>query len=312
MKIKKLYILLALFLLPMAFIKATTSESATRTDKKTAESALSGKVVSPSGEGIPGVSIIIKGTTSGTITNDDGFFELKSAAESGTLVFSFVGYKKQEVAFKGSSALNITLEAEAGMLEEFVAIGYGTAKRGNIANAVSSMNISDLEDRPLNRVENALSGAIAGVFAQTVSGEPGAELQIRVRGTGSINAANDPLYVVDGVPVDNLRGINPSDIQSLDVLKDASAAAIYGSRGSNGVVLVTTKKGKKGKPKLNFQSYVGYQTLESRLPIMSPEEWIQQRKDGIDEAWVARGVTLKKDYKATDPMDFATENSTKK
>jgi TonB-dependent starch-binding outer membrane protein SusC len=270
--------------------------------------SLKGRVTSATGEPIPGVSVVLKGTNLGTISDLDGYYTITTPENAGTLIFSFIGFKTQEVAFSNNTLVDVVLELSENSLDEVVVVGYGTAKRGNIANSVSSISSEDLEERPINRIENAFSGSMAGVYAQTTSGEPGAELQVRVRGTGSVNASNEPLYVVDNIPVDNLRGINPSDVLSIDVLKDASAAAIYGSRGSNGVVLVTTKKGKKGKPKLNFQSYVGSQQAESRLPMMSPEEWIQQRKDGIDEAWVARGVTLKKPYTAADPMDFrATE-----
>jgi TonB-linked SusC/RagA family outer membrane protein len=306
MKIKLLHFLLALMLLPTALIKASSSESPTRKDIKIAASTVTGKVVSASGETMPGVSVVLKGTSTGTITDENGIFEIKTTAESGTLVFSFVGYKTHEEAFKGNAVLTVTLEDAAGMLEEFVAIGYGTAKRGNIANSVSSISAETFDDRPLNRIENALSGTMAGVYAQTVNGEPGAELSVRVRGTGSVNASNDPLYVVDGVPVDNLRGINPADVQSLDVLKDAAAAAIYGSRGGNGIVIVTTKKGKKGKPRLTFNTYLGVQRLEGKIDMLSAQDWIQMRKESIDEAWVARGQTLspKKDYKATDSQDF--------
>ena len=299
MKIKLLHLFLPLLLLCQQL-------NATKSPINRADVIISGQVLASTGETMPGVSVVIKGTSTGTITDENGAFELKSAAGSGTLIFSFVGYKTHEETFKGSAALKITLEAAEGMLDEAVVIGYGTAKRGNITNAVSSMSAEDLADRPLNRIENAFSGQLAGVYAQTVNGEPGAEMQIRVRGTGSINASNEPLYVVDGVPVDNLRGINPSDVQTLDVLKDASAAAIYGSRGSNGVVLITTKKGKKGKPRLTYSGYVGMQRLESKIDMLSAEDWIQMRKESIDEAWVARGQTLnpKKNYLATDSQEF--------
>ncbi len=310
MKIKLLLFFFALVLLPSAIIKATPPENGVLTDTKVADVILSGQVTSASGEMLPGVSVVIKGTTTGAITDENGAFEIKTAAKTGTLVFSFVGYTSQEVNFTGSAALKVVLEGAEGMLDEAVVIGYGTEKRGNITNSVTSMSEKDLADRPLNRIENAFSGQMAGVYAQTVNGEPGAEMQIRVRGTGSINASNEPLYVVDGVPVENLRGINPADVQNVDVLKDASAAAIYGSRGSNGVVLVTTKKGKKGKPRLTFSSYVGVQRMEGKIDMLSAQDWIQMRKESIDEAWVARGQSLspKKDYKATDSQDFrATE-----
>jgi TonB-dependent starch-binding outer membrane protein SusC len=295
MKIKLLLFLCLLMQLPNA-VKATTL----------AEVIISGQVTDEKGEGLPGVSVVLKGTTTGTITDLDGNFELKTTTPKGTLMFSFIGYKTYEENYSSSTILKITLEASEGTLGEVVVVGYGTSKKGNVTNSVASMSAQDLEERPINRIENALSGQMAGVYAQTTTGEPGAELSIRVRGTGSINASNDPLYVVDGVPVDNLRGINANDVQSLDVLKDASAAAIYGSRGSNGVVIVTTKKGKKGKPKLRFNSYMGIQKIEGTIDMMTPEQWIQMRKEGVDEAWVNRGPTLtpKKVYTAADPMSF--------
>ncbi len=295
MKIKLLLFLCLLMQLPNA-VRATTL----------AEIVITGQVTDEKGEGLPGVSVVIKGTTTGTITDLDGNFELKTTTPKGTLMFSFIGYKTYEENFSSSTILKITLEASEGTLGEVVVVGYGTSKKGNVTNSVASMSAQDLEERPINRIENAFSGQMAGVYAQTTTGEPGAELSVRVRGTGSINASNDPLYVVDGVPVDNLRGINANDVQSLDVLKDASAAAIYGSRGSNGVVIVTTKKGKKGKPKLRFNSYFGIQKIEGTIDMMTPEQWIQMRKEGVDEAWVNRGPTLtpKKVYTAADPQDF--------
>ncbi len=295
MKIKLLFILCLLMQLSLALSAKTV-----------ADAILTGQVTDEKGEGIPGVSVVIRGTTSGTITDLDGHFELKTSQPKGILAFSFVGYKTYEENYNGSATIKVVLEANAGTLGEVVVVGYGTAKKGNVTSSVASMSAQDLEERPINRIENALSGQMAGVYAQTTSGEPGAELSIRVRGTGSINASNEPLYVVDGVPVDNLRGINSNDVQSLDVLKDASSAAIYGSRGSNGVVLITTKKGKKGKPKLRFNSYYGQQKIEGTIDMMTPAQWIQMRKDGIDETWVNRGPTLspKKVYTAGDSQEF--------
>jgi TonB-dependent starch-binding outer membrane protein SusC len=293
MKIKLLLFLCLLMQMPNAL-----------TAKTLADVIITGQVTDEKGETMPGVSVVLKGTTTGTITDADGNFELKSPKPKGTLSFSFIGYKTYEENFSNSAVIKVSLTASEGTLGEVVVVGYGTAKKGNITNSVASISAEDLEERPINRIENALSGQMAGVYAQTTSGEPGAELSVRVRGTGSVNASNEPLYVVDGVPVDNLRGINANDVQSIDVLKDASAAAIYGSRGSNGVVLVTTKKGKKGKPKLRFNSYMGLQRIENTIDMMTPEQWIQMRKEGVDEAWVNRGISLKKPYTAADPMSF--------
>ena len=275
---------------------------------------ITGKVTATDNkESLPGVTVVVKGTTNGATTNGDGTYSLEVPGLSGTLVFSFIGYTTKEVPINGQTQISLTLGTDNKMLEEAVVVGYGTVKRGNVTGAVAGITAKEIEERPVNRIENALAGQMPGVTVQTTTGEPGAELQIRVRGTGSINASNEPLYVVDGVPVDNLRGINPTDVANIEVLKDAASAAIYGSRGSNGVVLVTTKRGKKGKARLQFSGFTGVQTLERRIDMMSPEQWIQQRKEGIDEAWVNRGKTaaINKPYSANDPMDYrARELST--
>ncbi|GGE99522.1 SusC/RagA family TonB-linked outer membrane protein [Hymenobacter cavernae] len=269
--------------------------------------AVTGKVTATDNkEGLPGVTVVLKGTTIGAGTGPDGTFKLDVPNRTGTLVFSFVGYLTKEVPINGKSQIDVLLSSDTKALDEVVVVGYGTQKAGNVTGAVAGVTAKEIEERPINRIENALAGQMPGVTVQTTTGEPGADLTIRVRGTGSINASNEPLYVVDGVPVDNLRGINPTDVANIEVLKDASSAAIYGSRGSNGVVLVTTKRGKKGKPQLQFSGFTGIQTLERRLNMMSPEEWIQQRKEGIDEAWVNRGKTtaVNKPYQASDPMSY--------
>ncbi|WP_188811128.1 SusC/RagA family TonB-linked outer membrane protein [Hymenobacter cavernae] len=291
-RLSQLVVLTAVFLLSVqaALAQAVTGK-VTATDNK---------------EGLPGVTVVLKGTTIGAGTGPDGTFKLDVPNRTGTLVFSFVGYLTKEVPINGKSQIDVLLSSDTKALDEVVVVGYGTQKAGNVTGAVAGVTAKEIEERPINRIENALAGQMPGVTVQTTTGEPGADLTIRVRGTGSINASNEPLYVVDGVPVDNLRGINPTDVANIEVLKDASSAAIYGSRGSNGVVLVTTKRGKKGKPQLQFSGFTGIQTLERRLNMMSPEEWIQQRKEGIDEAWVNRGKTtaVNKPYQASDPMSY--------
>ncbi|SFQ68244.1 SusC/RagA family TonB-linked outer membrane protein [Hymenobacter arizonensis] len=248
---------------------------------------VSGKVTTAdTKESLPGVTVLLKGTSNGTGTGADGSYSLEVPATGGTLVFSFVGYTTQEVALTGQSTVNVVLVTDQKALEEVVVVGYGTQKASNVTGAIASVTAKEIEERPVNRIENALVGQMPGVYVQTPSGEPGAELQIRVRGGASINASNEPLYVVDGVPVDNLRGINPTDVANIEVLKDAASAAIYGSRGSNGVVLVTTKRGRKGPAKLNFSGFAGLQNVESKLQVQSAEEWIQMRKEGIDEDWL--------------------------
>jgi len=269
-----------------------------------AQTTITGKITSADrSEPLPGVNIVAKGTTIGSSTNADGIYSI-TVYDKATLQVSFIGYEPQEISVNGRTKIDISLKEDAKSLSEVVVIGYGTSKRANLTGAAASIDSKDIEERPVSRIENVLSGQLPGVDVQTTSGEPGAALQIRVRGTGSINAANEPLYVVDGVPVESLSGINPSDVKTIDVLKDASSAAIYGSRGSNGVVIITTKRGAIGKPKIQFNVVKGIQRVEGKLDMMSPEQWIQQRKDGVDEAWVNRGISLKKDYKATDPMAF--------
>ena len=262
---------------------------------------VSGKVTTAdTKEALPGVTVLLKGTTNGTGTGTDGTYTLQVPNEGGTLVFSFVGYATQEVALAGQSTISPALVVDNKDLDEVVVVGYGTQKAGNVTGAISGVTAKEIEERPVNRIENALVGQMPGVYVQTPSGEPGAELQIRVRGAASINASNEPLYVVDGVPVDNLRGINPTDVANIEVLKDAASAAIYGSRGSNGVVIVTTKRGKKGAAKLNFSGFTGIQKVESKLDVQSPEEWIQMRREGIDEDWVRQNpLNRAEDSRAT-------------
>jgi TonB-linked SusC/RagA family outer membrane protein len=260
---------------------------------------ITGKITAANGEELPGVTVLLKGTTNGTGAGADGSFKISVPGGQGTLVFSYVGYVGKEITLAtGQTTLNVKLETDAKSLDDVVVVGYGTQKASNVTGAVAGITSKEIEERPVNRIENALAGQMPGVSVQTTSGEPGADLQIRVRGTGSINASTEPLYVVDGVPVDNLRGINPADVANLEVLKDASSAAIYGSRGSNGVVLITTKRGKLGKPVLQFSGYGGVQTLERRIKLQTAEEWIQMRKDGIDEDWVKQNAI----NRADDPM----------
>ncbi|MBC8083820.1 MAG: TonB-dependent receptor [Hymenobacter sp.] len=295
---KKIYALVTLPLLVLLFF---TRFAFAQTQ------SIAGKVTTADkNEPLPGVTVVVKGTTIGAGTNADGSFLLSVPNGTGTLVFSFVGYLTEEILIDGKTTINVSLRADNKALEEVVVVGYGTQKAGNVTGAITGITAKEIEERPVNRIENALVGQMPGVYVQTPSGEPGAELQIRVRGAASINAANDPLYVVDGVVVDNLRGINPTDVANIEVLKDAASAAIYGSRGSNGVVLVTTKRGRKGPPVLQFSGFTGVQVVESKLDVQSAEEWIQMRKEGVDEAWVARGRTpaINKPYRADDSQEF--------
>jgi TonB-dependent SusC/RagA subfamily outer membrane receptor len=224
------------------------------------QSVLTGKVTdSSSGESLPGVSIVVKGTTYGTVTDMDGNFTLQTS-QGATLVFSFVGYKTQEIVSQGQQNLTVSLVEDTEQLDEVVVVGYGVQKKREITGSIAKIDSKDIGDRLSTSFESVLAGQAPGVSVTTGSGMAGAGSVVRVRGVASINSAGDPLYVVDGIPITNdifglggrtggmninpLSSINTNDIESIEILKDASATGIYGSRGANGVVLITTKKAK--------------------------------------------------------------------
>lgn len=232
-----------------------------------------GKVVDANGEPIIGAYVLQQGVnTNGVSTDLDGQFTLKVPANA-TLEVSGIGYITKYVA--PGENMTITLEEDKMLLEEAVAIGYGSVKKSSLTSAVASMDSKAIKDRSMARAEEALQGQLAGVSVQITNAEPGADPQIRVRGAASISAGNDPLYVIDGIPQTSMSGLNPNDIANIEVLKDAASAAIYGSRGSNGVVIVTTKSGQKGKPKVTFSVTTGVATLEKKMDVMSATEWME-------------------------------------
>ncbi len=263
---------------------------------------LTGLVLDDREEPVIGASVIIKETNSGTITDIDGKFSISVPPAAKTLQVSFIGYEAKLVSVQDKNYFEIRLSDSAVLLDEVVAIGYGVAKRGNVTGAIAKMNADKLEDRMVTNVAQALQGQLAGVEIRSTTGEPGQDIQIRVRGASSINATSDPLYVVDGVPADNLSGINPNDIQSIEVLKDASSSAIYGSRGANGVILVTTKQGMNdNKVSVQFSASYGVQSLERKVDMLSPQEWMDFRTYVNDKAYVDRfgnskGATVQDDW----------------
>jgi TonB-linked SusC/RagA family outer membrane protein len=255
---------------------------------------ISGTVRDGKSEAIAGVSVVVKGTTVGATTDASGSYTISAPADA-TLVFSFLGLKSLEEAVAGRGRIDVTLSESDQSLDEVVVIGYGSVKKANLTSAVSRMGSQALEDRSLARAETALQGQLAGVTVRTVTGEPGEDMQIRVRGAASVNASSDPLYVIDGVPMETLNGLNPADIEAVEVLKDAASAAIYGSRGNNGVVIVTTKRGKSGKPRVSINASYGIQSLEKKLDIMTSEEWMAFNIKAIDYRYLntakGKGVT---------------------
>lgn len=251
---------------------------------------VTGIVKDANGEPIIGANVIVKGQSTGTITDIDGRFVLDTSKDA-ILQITYIGYVPQEVKIGSKNNIIITLKEDTETLDEVVVIGYGSIKKGTLTGAVAKMDSKAIENRPLARAENALQGQLAGVTVRNTTGEPGADMQIRVRGAASVNANSDPLYVVDGVPMNTLSGVNPSDIASIEVLKDAASAAIYGSRGSNGVVIVSTKQGKTGKPKISFNASVGIQTLEKKLDLLSATEWMEFRLKWIDANYLQKAKT---------------------
>lgn len=240
-----------------------------------AQVAVSGKVNDEAGEAIPGVTVVVKGTTTGAITDIDGLYSIKvNNPASDVLVYSFVGLKTQEVPVSGKSTINVTLESGTEYLEEVVAIGYGSVTKRDLTGSVSSVGEEQLKDIPVSSTAQALTGRLAGVQITTAEGSPDAEVKIRVRGGGSITQDNAPLYIVDGFPVNSITDVAPSDIKSIDVLKDASSTAIYGSRGANGVIIITTKSGQKGKVTVSYNSYIGQKKMATKLNVLDPYEYV--------------------------------------
>jgi TonB-dependent SusC/RagA subfamily outer membrane receptor len=205
-----------------------------------AQMEVTGKVtMAPDGEPGIGVVVQVKGTTIGTVTDFDGNYRISVPGPGSVLVYTFIGYATVEQAVSAAGAIDVRMEENISQLDEIVVTGYGTEKRSSISGAVSVVKADEFAERPILRVEQALQGRAAGVQIAQVSGSPGSPLTVRVRGVGTINNS-DPLYIVDGMPVDGLDFLNPQDIETINVLKDAASAAIYGARGANGVVLVTT------------------------------------------------------------------------
>ena len=256
--------------------------------KSQQDKVIKGKVVDNKNNPLPGVSVRVKGSTTATVTNADGGYTISTPAGA-TLIFTMIGFSVQEIPVGNSQNLNVTLLEESSALNEVVVIGYGTQKKANITTAVSSVSAENIKERPALNFGEAIAGQMAGVQVQQTGGAPGGEgLSIRVRGVGSITQSSDPLYVVDGYPMEGsaFRLLNTADIESVQVLKDASSTAIYGSRGANGVVIVTTKKGKVGPPTINVSTFAGFQQIGSKIEMMNRDQYVDWFVDGRNQAWL--------------------------
>jgi TonB-linked SusC/RagA family outer membrane protein len=253
---------------------------------------VTGKVTdATSGEALPGVTIVIRGTTTGVASDLDGSYSIDVPSNSTVLQFTSVGYASQEVTVGSRAVINVAMQSDVTMIEELVVVGYGFKKKRDLTGSISSITASSIEDTPVKDVLSALQGRAPGVFVTSNSGAPGDGITVRVRGYSSLNSGNDPLYVIDGVPVESrtlttlngydmhglnpLSDINPGDIESIEVLKDAASTSIYGSRAANGVVLITTKRGKEGKATVNLNVFTGMSEITRHLGVLNAQQWRQ-------------------------------------
>ena len=263
-----------------------SKKSQSRTDGK--KKKVSGIILDNNGEPIIGASILVKGTTLGTITDLDGKYSLDNVPENATLEISYIGYKTQTLKATDKDLANITLHEDTEVLDEVVVVGYGVQKKSDVSTAVSSVKAEALANNPASDFRQALVGKMPGVQVTTPSGDPEGSVSIRVRGISTVNAGSDPLYIVDGVPMERgFANLNSNDIESIEVLKDASAAAIYGSRGSNGVVLITTKSGTSDKLTVQYDGYYGIQNVSKKLPMMNAYQYAEFARDGHNNAYLA-------------------------
>ncbi len=233
---------------------------------------ISGKVTDPAGEPLIGATISVKGAASGTVTDAEGNFRLNAPADA-VLIFSYTGFAPQEIAVAGRTYINMVLSEDIQLLEQVIVVGYGVQKKKDLTTAVVSIDEKDIRDRPMVSAAEALQGKAAGVQVVQPSGKPGGDIAVRVRGATSVLAGNEPLYVVDGVPTTDIRGLNPADIESMSVLKDASSAAIYGARAANGVVLITTKRGKAGTQNVRLSAYTGFSDIRKTIQTLTTKQY---------------------------------------
>ena len=235
---------------------------------------ISGVVKDETGEPVIGANVVVKGTTNGTVTDMNGRYSLE-VPEGGVLQISYIGYNTQEVKVGSGDVVNVSLREDSEALDEVVVIGYGTVKKSDLTGAVGSVQMKDVSQVGITSADRALQGQIAGVQVNARTGQPGESMMIRVRGRNSLAGGNEPLYVIDGMPVEKMNSdINPEDILSMEVLKDASSTAIYGSRGANGVVMITTKRGRTGDTVLEYNGYVGVSSLRKKLDLLGKDDYI--------------------------------------
>jgi TonB-linked SusC/RagA family outer membrane protein len=275
-----------------------------------AQSKVTGTVKDNNGKSLSNVSVVVKNTSTGTTTDESGKFSI-SAQPADVLVFSFTGFESKEIKVNNQNNLTVSLNTKANSLNEVVVVGYGRVKKKDLTGSVGSVNMTDLDKAPVRSFEEALGGRVAGVTASASDGQPGALVNIVIRGNNSLTQDNSPLYVIDGFPVEDPdnNAINPAEIESIEVLKDASSTAIYGARGANGVIIITTKKGKIGKPVISYSGYTGFQQNNKKMAMMSPYEFVkyEYERDSVntDSTYLNNGNTFNdfQNVKGTDLQD---------
>lgn len=275
---------------------------------------VSGKVTDEKGEGLGGVNIIEKGTTNGAITKDDGMFMMNVADQKATLIFSYIGYFTQEISLESRSNVNIQMQAVNRSMQEVIVVGYGQQKKSLVTGAISSVRAEQLATVSSTRIEQALQGRTAGVVILPSSGQPGSGMKVRIRGTGS-NRSSEPLYIIDGVRAGGIEYLDPSEIASIEILKDAASAAIYGAEGANGVILITTKTGKRNSSDINYSVQYGVQSIKDDfIKMMNAQEYQQYleasntpgRPTAADVSGIGNGTDWKKEVLQTAPQQHHT------
>lgn len=279
--------------------------------------SVSGTVTEESGEPLPGVNVLIKGTTIGTTTDASGGYTLEVPDENSILVFSFIGYVSQEVVVGSRSVINLALTADVQSLEEVVVVGYGTVKKSDLTGAVGSVGSESISRTNPVQAARALQGQVAGVNVNKINSRPGSDYTIDIRGVHSISFSSEPLVVIDGVMGGKLNTLNPSDIESMDVLKDASATAIYGARGANGVIIITTKKGRQGKTKVTYDGYTGLKIPTNLPDMMTAQEFYHAYNDVViaenpsaSPVWTATELANVQGGRSVDWVDEVTDPAT--
>lgn len=282
------YLLLSTALCSSGAIYASDVVAMPRVDATQQQRSVKGTVTDAAGPVI-GASVIVKGTTNGTVTDMDGNFELPGVNRGDVIQISYIGYQTQEVKFNGQPSLQVKLSEDSQSLEEIVVVGYGVQKKVNMTGSVSQVDSKALESRPIQNVSSGLQGMMPGVQVTSGQGRPGQDgATIRVRGVGTLNTA-DPYILVDGVETGTMNSVDPNDIESISVLKDAASAAIYGSKASNGVILITTKRGKSGKARISYNGYVGVQQATELIDRMSSYDYARL----LNQALVAEGLNAR-------------------